>query len=98
MLFKSRRLTDAVRWNVVSRLRRPVPGKVGEPPLQYLTRWRKHETAGMLRSGSESLGEIAGRIAYEAQAASSKAFKRWAGHAPGANRQSSRIAAAYPTG
>ena len=25
---------------------------VGEPPLQYLTRWRMHKAAGMLRAGS----------------------------------------------
>ena len=66
---------------------------VGEPPLQYLTRWRMHKAAGMLRAGPESLGEIAGRIGYEAEAAFSKAFKRWAGHAPGAYRHSSRLAA-----
>jgi AraC-like DNA-binding protein len=71
---------------------------VGEPPLQYLTRWRMHKAAGMLRAGSESLGEIAGRIGYEAEAAFSKAFKRWAGHAPGASRQSSRMAATHPAG
>ena len=49
-------------------------------------------------AGPESLGEIAGRIGYEAKAAFSKAFKRWAGHAPGAYRQSSRMAAANPAG
>ena len=65
---------------------------VGEPPLQYLTRWRMHKAAGMLRAGPKSLGEIAGRIGYEAEAAFSKAFKRWAGHAPGAYRHSSRLA------
>ena len=66
---------------------------VGEPPLQYLTHWRMHKAAGMLRGGSESIGEIAGRIGYEAEAAFSKAFKRWEGHAPGAYRQTSRMAA-----
>jgi len=71
---------------------------VGEPPLQYLTRWRMHKAAGMLRAGSESVGEIAGRIGYEAEAAFSKAFKRWAGHAPGAYRQSTRMAAVNPAG
>jgi AraC-like DNA-binding protein len=52
----------------------------------------------MLRAGPESLGEIAGRIGYEAEAAFSKAFKRWAGHAPGAYRQSARTTAASSVG
>jgi AraC-like DNA-binding protein len=51
-----------------------------------------------LRAGPESLGEIAGRIGYEAEAAFSKAFKRWAGHAPGAYRQSSRMTATSSVG
>ena len=71
---------------------------VGVPPLQYLTSWGMHKAAGMLRAGPESLAEIAGRIGYEAEAAFSKAFKRWAGHAPGAYRHSSRTAAANPAG
>lgn len=71
---------------------------VGEPPMQYLTRWRMHKAAGMLRSGPESLAEIAGQIGYEAEAAFSKAFKRWAGNAPGAYRQSTRMPAPSPAG
>jgi len=71
---------------------------VGEPPMQYVTRWRMHKAAGMLRSSPESLAEIAGRIGYEAEAAFSKAFKRWAGHAPGAYRQSSRMPVPNPAG
>jgi AraC-like DNA-binding protein len=57
-----------------------------------------HKAAGMLRAGPESLAEIAGRIGYEAEAAFSKAFKRWAGHAPGAYRQSARIGVASLAG
>ena len=69
---------------------------VGEPPMRYLTRWRMHKAAGMLRSGPESLTEIARRIGYEAEAAFSKAFKRWAGHGPGAYRQITRMLAPNP--
>jgi AraC-like DNA-binding protein len=68
-------------------------GLVGEPPMQYLTRWRMHKAAGMLRSSAESLAEIAAQSGYEAEAAFSKAFKRWAGHAPGAFRQSTQMPA-----
>jgi AraC-like DNA-binding protein len=47
-----------------------------------------HKAAQMLRSGDKSLAEIAGYVGYEANAAFSKAFKRWTGSAPGAYRQS----------
>ena len=57
-----------------------------------------HKAAGMLRAGPESLAEIAGRIGNEAEAAFSKAFKRWAGPAPGAYRYSFRMTAANPAG
>jgi len=69
---------------------------VGEPPMQYLTRWRMHKAAELLRSGPESLTEIARRIGYEAEAAFSKAFKHWAGHAPGAYRQNTLMPAPKP--
>ncbi len=65
-------------------------GLVGEPPVQYLTRWRMHKAAELLRSGKSSLAEIAGQVGYEANAAFSKAFKRWMGSAPGAYRHTSQ--------
>jgi AraC-like DNA-binding protein len=61
---------------------------VGEPPLQYLTRWRIHRAMGLLREGRLGLAEVAERVGYESEAAFSKAFKRWAGVAPGAWRRS----------
>ena len=60
---------------------------VGEPPLTYLTRWRMSKAARLLRSGTAGVGEIADRVGYEAEAAFSKAFKRWSGAAPGAYRR-----------
>jgi len=45
---------------------------VGEPPLKYLTRWRMHKAADLLRSGQESLSEIAGRVGYLADPASAR--------------------------
>ena len=66
---------------------------VGEPPLHYVTRWRMQKAASLLRSGHPAarsgLAEIAARVGYESEAAFNKAFKRWFGSAPGANRQSS---------
>jgi AraC-like DNA-binding protein len=63
---------------------------VGEPPVQYLTRWRMHQAAGLLRTGEVSLAEIADRVGYVANASFSKAFKRWMGSAPGAYRHTTQ--------
>jgi AraC-like DNA-binding protein len=63
---------------------------VGEPPLQYLTRWRMHKAMDLLREGRFSLAEIAERVGYESEAAFSKAFKRGVGRTPGAYRREER--------
>jgi AraC-like DNA-binding protein len=59
---------------------------VEEPPLTYLTRWRMDKASRLLRTSSASIGEIAGQVGYDAEAAFSKAFKRWVGVPPGAYR------------
>lgn len=60
---------------------------VGEPPLTYLTRWRMQKAARLLRTGHATIGEVASRVGYEAEAAFSKAFKRWTGVPPSAYRR-----------
>ena len=60
---------------------------VGEPPLQYVTRWRMQKAACLLRDGNEALARVAGNVGYESEAAFSKAFKRWSGIAPGGYRR-----------
>ena len=60
---------------------------VGEPPLQYLTRWRMQKAAGLLRLGYQTLAEIASEVGYESEAAFSNAFKRWMQVSPGAFRR-----------
>ena len=60
---------------------------VGEPPLQYLTRWRMQKAAGLLRLGYQTLAEIASEVGYESEAAFSNAFKRWMQISPGAFRR-----------
>lgn len=60
---------------------------VEEPPLTYLTRWRMARAARMLHLSNDSIGTVAGRVGYEAEAAFSKAFKRWNGVAPGEYRR-----------
>jgi AraC-like DNA-binding protein len=60
---------------------------VGEPPLQYLARWRMARAAELLRDTNESIVEIAERVGYESVPSFGKAFKRWQGESPGAFRR-----------
>jgi AraC-like DNA-binding protein len=60
---------------------------VGEPPLQYLARWRVARAAELLRDTGDGVGEIAARVGYESVPSFSKAFKRWQGASPGAYRR-----------
>jgi AraC-like DNA-binding protein len=60
---------------------------IGEPPLQYLARWRMAKAAQALRESDASLVEIAERVGYFSEASFSKAFKRWEGESPGAYRR-----------
>jgi AraC-like DNA-binding protein len=60
---------------------------VGEPPIQYLTRWRLALAAQALRSGQASIGQIAARSGYETEAAFNRAFKREFGAPPAAWRK-----------
>jgi AraC-like DNA-binding protein len=60
---------------------------VGEPALQYVTRWRMHKAAGLLRQGGDSVAEVAAQVGYQSEAAFSRVFKRWTGQAPAAYRR-----------
>jgi transcriptional regulator GlxA family with amidase domain len=60
---------------------------VGEPPIQYLMRWRLALAARMLRSGREAVARIAERSGYESETAFSRAFKREFGLPPAAWRR-----------
>ena len=52
---------------------------VGTPPIQYLAHWRIQLAAGLLRTTSASLTEIADQVGYGSEAALSRAFKRLTG-------------------
>jgi AraC-like DNA-binding protein len=69
---------------------------VGEPPLQYLTRWRMQVAADALTQGGLSLPQIAERVGYQAEAAFSKAFKKVWGVAPGTYRRNRHPSTAGP--
>jgi AraC family transcriptional regulator, alkane utilization regulator len=61
---------------------------VGEPPIQYLMRWRLALAAQWLRSGRETIVRVAERSGYESEAAFSRAFRREFGMPPAAWRKS----------
>ncbi|RPJ44517.1 MAG: AraC family transcriptional regulator, partial [Candidatus Latescibacterota bacterium] len=63
---------------------------IGQPPMQYLTRWRMQVASGLLRDTSAKLSEIAESVGYESEAAFSRAFRREVGLAPGAWRRGER--------
>ena len=60
---------------------------VGEPPLQYLARWRVTRAAELLRHSVDGVSEIALKVGYESTPSFNKAFKRWQGTSPGAYRR-----------
>jgi AraC-like DNA-binding protein len=60
---------------------------VGEPPIQYLIRWRLALAARTLRSGGEAIARVAERSGYESETAFSRAFKREFGVPPAAWRK-----------
>jgi AraC-like DNA-binding protein/alpha-D-ribose 1-methylphosphonate 5-triphosphate synthase subunit PhnG len=55
---------------------------VGEPPMQYLTRWRLALAAADLRSGKRAISRIAEEAGYESESAFNRAFKREFGVPP----------------
>ena len=60
---------------------------VGEPAMHYLGRWRMYVGADLAEGGERALGDVAGRLGYQSEAAFSRAFKRFMGISPGAARR-----------
>lgn len=58
---------------------------VGEPPIQYLTRWRMQIAARLLAEGAK-VSAVALDVGYDSEAAFSRAFKKAAGSPPSAWR------------
>jgi AraC-like DNA-binding protein len=63
---------------------------IGEPPMQYLTRWRLALGARALKEGSEPVLQVAQQVGYESEAAFNRAFKREFGTPPATWRRHSR--------
>ncbi len=55
---------------------------LGQPPIQYLTKWRLALAADCLRDGSSSIGRVAEQVGYDSEASFSRAFKREFGLPP----------------
>jgi AraC-like DNA-binding protein len=64
---------------------------VEEPPLTYLTRWRMQKASRLLETSPAGVAEVAKRVGYDAEAAFSKAFKRWIGVARIAARRNGGV-------
>ena len=64
---------------------------IGEPPMQYLTRWRLALAARTLKEGRESIVRIAEQVGYDSEAAFNRAFKREFGMPPATWRRQSRL-------
>ena len=60
---------------------------IGEPPMQYLTRWRMQVAAGLLATTHDGVAAIAARVGYASEAAFNRAFKKSVGVPPAAWRQ-----------
>jgi AraC family transcriptional regulator, alkane utilization regulator len=60
---------------------------VGQSPIQYLAGWRMHVARDLLRESTLGIGEIAGRVGYESEAAFNRAFRRLVGSPPATWRQ-----------
>jgi len=62
---------------------------IGEPPMQYLTRWRLALAARALKEGREPVSRIAEQVGYQSEAAFNRAFKREFGMPPATWRRHS---------
>ncbi|HEY7241135.1 MAG TPA: AraC family transcriptional regulator [Burkholderiales bacterium] len=60
---------------------------IGEPPIQYLMRWRLALAAQTLRSAGDAIAHVAARTGYESLTAFNRAFKREFGMPPAAWRR-----------
>lgn len=60
---------------------------VGEPPVQYVTRWRMLAAADLLRASKVSVAEVADQVGYGSENAFARAFRRVIGETPGDYRR-----------
>ncbi len=63
---------------------------VGEPPKQYLARWRATAAADLIRRENVSIAEAADAVGYRSEQAFTSAFRRHLGVSPAAFRRRAR--------
>ncbi|MGH2584961.1 MAG: AraC family transcriptional regulator, partial [Dehalococcoidia bacterium] len=63
---------------------------VGEPPIQYVTRWRMQVAVSWLTEEGVTAAELANRLGYRSEAAFARAFKRVIGAPPGAIKRTTQ--------
>lgn len=87
-------LADLARESASSRsnLARRFTELLGQPPMQYLARWRMQVAANLLVQSGAKVATIGSEVGYESEAAFSRAFKKATGLAPGAWREVRRTA------
>jgi AraC-like DNA-binding protein len=87
----------AHKWTVAELARRTATSRsvladrfgrlLGRPPMGYLTDWRLHVAADLLRETTLGIAAIAYQIGYESEEAFNRAFKRAMGKPPAAWRR-----------
>jgi AraC-like DNA-binding protein len=60
---------------------------VGEPVMQYVTRWRMQVALRSFEAGQTTTAELARKLGYRSEAAFARAFKRVLGVSPGAAKK-----------
>ncbi|HYW91870.1 MAG TPA: AraC family transcriptional regulator [Gammaproteobacteria bacterium] len=65
---------------------------LGQPPIQYLMRWRLQLAAHQLKTTDTPVKTIGGRIGYDSEAVFSRSFKRYYGSPPTDWRRDQRAA------
>jgi transcriptional regulator GlxA family with amidase domain len=63
---------------------------VGEPPMQYLMRWRTQVAADRRVQSGAKVSATGAEVGDDSEAAFGRAFKKATGLAPGARRESRR--------
>ena len=65
--------------------------RVGETPLEYLTRWRMYRAGCLLREGDMGIAEVARAVGYDSAGAFNRAFQRTYDRTPGDFRRALRL-------
>lgn len=63
-----------------------------EPVMHYVARWRMYVALDRLEHDDVTIGELAGRLGYQSEAAFSRAFKRIIGISPGGVKRNGNAA------